>query len=81
LKKPTSLVQFYNSETEKPNRIQTEKNQEKNRASQKKSIKILKKLSGLVRFRFYNPKTEKQNRTQTEKNRANRKKPSQTKKT
>jgi hypothetical protein len=69
LKKPTSFVLFYNPETEKPNRIQTEKNQEKNRASRKKSIKILKNLSGLIRFRFYNPKTEKQNRTQTEKNR------------
>ena len=43
----------------------------------KKSIKILKKLTGSVRFWFYKPKTEKTelNRTQTKKN---RKKPSQT---
>jgi hypothetical protein len=44
---------------------------------EKKSIKILKKLAGSVRFRFYKPKIKKTNRTQTEKN---WKKPSQTEK-
>jgi hypothetical protein len=38
-----------------------------------KPIKILKKLTGSVRFQFYKPETEKTepNRTQTEKNKKN----------
>jgi hypothetical protein len=47
-----------------------------------KYIRILKKLTSLVRFRFYKPKTEKTepnpNRKNLEKTEPNRKKPSQT---
>jgi ribonuclease PH len=50
--------------TEKPRK--SEKNNRKNRTV-KKTMKILKKPTGSVRFRFYKPKTKKPNRTQTEK--------------
>jgi hypothetical protein len=42
-----------------------------------KPIKILKKTTGLIRFRFYKQKTEK---TEPNRNRKNGKKPSQTEK-
>ena len=54
-----------------------EKNNWKN-WTEKKPIKILKKLAGSVRFSFINKKLKKPNRTKTGKN---RKKPSQTGKT
>ena len=58
------------------NRLNWKKNNWKNR-TEKKPIKILKKTTGLIRFRFYKQKTEK---TEPNRNRKNGKKPSQTEK-
>jgi len=67
------------------NRENQEKNNRKNRTVKKKPIKpirILKKLTGSVRFRFYKPETEKTkpnpNRKKPSRARKNRVKPKKT---
>ena len=55
MKKPTSFVLFYNPETEKQNRTQTEKNRKKTESNQKNLAKLKKNepkpsQTGLNRF-------------------------------
>jgi hypothetical protein len=64
-----------NKKTKKPIKSRKQEiNNQKNQTVKKKLIRILKKLTGSVRFRFYKPEIEKTkpNRTHSEKTESNR---------